>query len=440
MDIKRKTAFLLLVGAAAAASVAYAEETNVQAQAASPFKWGGDIRLREVYFDNIPTSTGGEARGGVNHFQRYRTRLWGEYHPNEEFYVRARLFNEFRTVQEPNNPNTWSAFDETSFDNLFIDWKHDLWDIRIGRQDLIYGTGKLILDGTPLDGSRTIYFDAAKAVYKGIDDTTVDFLAMYTASKDKLALHSQDRSVNGLTDPTYDDAEAGGGVYIKNKTHAELPWEAYYIAKTKQDGMTDQLNTVGTRLMPKISKAIDGNLEVAYQSGADASAYMIDALGSWHIEALEEQKGTAGLGWYHLSGDDPNSTQDEGWNPIFARWPQYSELYVYSFGPPDGGIGRWSNVSMPHVDFSIAPCKGYKTELLLGYMFAPEDDGAGGGHNRGWLFTWWNHFTIAEKLFCQTDKLGGHFLLELMDPNDYYTGDQRQHTAVFARAELSYSF
>lgn len=432
MDIKRKSAFLLLVGAAAAASVASAGETNVQAQAASPFKWGGDIRLREVYFDNIPTSTGGEARGGANHFQRYRTRLWGEYHHNDDLFIRARLFNEFRTAQAPNGAkNTWAAFDETSFDNLFIDWKQDLWDIRIGRQDLIYGTGKLILDGTPLDGSRTIYFDAAKAVYKGIDDTTVDFFAMYTYSKDKLAIHSQDRSVNGLTTGGYDEAEAGGGVYIKNKSHEKLPWEAYYIAKTKEEGMTDRLNTVGSRLMPRFSSAFSGNLEFAYQSAPDVSEFMVDALANWHIPAMEEQKATLGSGWYHIS---------EEWNPIFARWPQYSELFVYSFGPPDGGIGRWSNVSMPHIDFSIAPCKGYKTELLLGYMFAPEDNGAGGGHNRGWLFTWWNHFTIAEKLFCQTDKLGGHFLLELMDPGDYYTGDQREHTAVFARAELSYSF
>ncbi len=248
MNTKQKTTILLLT-AAVATSAAFAAEkdteknyvepskeaTEASLAKADPFKWGGDIRLREVYLDNIPTSNGGEVRGGANHFQRYRTRVWGEYHQSDNLYVRARLVNEWRTGQAGTSANGWKAFDETVFDNLFVDWKTDLWDIRLGRQDMIYGTGKLILDGTPLDGSRTIYFDAAKAVYKGIDDTTVDFFAMYTQAQDPLAIHSQDRDLVGRGGTGYEGAEAGGGVYIKNKTHQELPWEAYYIAKTKEE-------------------------------------------------------------------------------------------------------------------------------------------------------------------------------------------------------------
>ncbi len=32
----------------------------------------------------------------------------------------------------------------------------------VGRQDIIEGVGWLVMDGTPLDGSRTVYFDAAR--------------------------------------------------------------------------------------------------------------------------------------------------------------------------------------------------------------------------------------------------------------------------------------
>jgi hypothetical protein len=182
--------------------------------------------------------------------------------------------------------------------------------------------------------------------------------------------------------------------------------------------------------MPKWAEGVlDGNLEMAYQSTPDNYGYMIDALAKWHIQGLEEQKTYLGLGWYHLSED---------WDPLFARWPQYSELYVYSFDTT--GAGKWQNVSMPHVDFSISPTKNYKCDLLLGYMLAPTDNGTGGGHDRGLLFTWWNRFTIKEQLFTQKDKLTGHLLLELMDPGDYYTGTQRDHTAIFTRAEISYSF
>ncbi len=465
MNTKQKTTILLLT-AAVTASAAFAAEKSEDknyvepAKAASgtefkqapplampkevnEFKWGGDFRFRTVYFDNIPYAPlpggGGptEARGGANSFQRYRTRVFGEYHPSDELYVRGRLVNEFRTVQKPDGKYNWSAFDETVIDNLFVDYKHDMFDVRVGRQDMIYGTGKLILDGTPKDGSRTIYFDAAKVSYKGIDNTTVDFLAMYTQAHDPLALHSQDRDIVGLgPGNAYDGAEAGGAVYIKNKSSESLPWEAYWITKTKEQALPttqsidDPINTVGTRLMPKSDKGvITGNLEMAYQSSPGMDAFMVDALASWHIEGMEEQKACLGLGWYHISED---------WNPVFARWPQYSELYVYSFDTT--GAGQWKNVSMPHIDFSISPMKNLKSDFLLGYMFAPETDGFGSGHNRGLLFTWWNRFTIKEQLFSQRDKLTGHVLFELMQPGDYYNGTQRDHTATFLRFELNYAF
>lgn len=409
--------------------------SQVVPAASDQFKWGGDIRLREVYFDNIPTQGGGEVRGGANHFQRYRTRIFGEYHHSDSLYVRGRVVNEFRTGQAGSSENGWEPMDETIFDNLFIDWKTDLWDIRLGRQDLIYGTGKVILDGTPLDGSRTIYFDAAKASFKGIDDTTVDFLAMYTSAQDPIAIHSQDRDVVGRGGSGYTGAEAGGGIYIKNKTYEDLPWEAYFITKTKEDDInnpgntiTDPINTFGTRLMPKWADGtFDSNLEMAYQSTPEEDGYMIDALVNWNIG--EEKKSKLGLGWYHLS---------EHWNPIFARWPQYSELYVYGQA---GAAGRWSNLSMPHIDFSISPTKKYTADFVLGYMFAPEDNGPGTGHNKGFLFTWWNKMVLAEKMFSEKDKLTGHILIELMEPGNYYTDAQRdEDIACFLRAELSYAF
>jgi Alginate export len=423
------------------------EAVNVSKEdAAKPespkFLFGGDIRLREVYFDHIPYSNGGESRGGMNHFQRYRTRLWGEYHRNENFMVRTRLVNEFRTYAEPDN-NSWNSMDEVVIDNLFFDWKLDDWALRFGRQDLIYGTGKLILDGTPKDGSRTIYFDAVKLTYSGFDSTTVDFLLMSTNAQDPIAMHTEDRDIVGFAGGNaYEGAETGGGVYLKNKSFEKLPFETYYLVKTHEQDVAflnnNDRHTVGARLMPILAPNLNGNLEVAYQFGNDISAFMIDAKAVLHIASLAKKKARIGLGWYYLSGDDPDTSKDEGWNPLWARWPQYSELYVYAYDTD--GAGRWSNVNMPYVDFSISPFKKLKTDLLLGYMWAPEDIGAGGGHDRGLLFTCKNSFTLKEKLLTKKDKLTGHILFEFMEPGNYYTDDQRDHTASFLRAELSYSF
>ncbi|MBN2684323.1 MAG: hypothetical protein JXR40_03510 [Pontiellaceae bacterium] len=413
------------------ATIAAAATATAQQQ--PEFVWGGDLRFRVVYFDHIPYSNvPAESRGGVNSFQRYRTRVFGEYHPTENFYIRSRLVNEFRTVNHPRTRNAWAPFDETVIDNLFVDYSSDLFDIRLGRQDLMYGTGKIMLEGTSKDGSRTTYFDAAKISYKGIENTTIDFLAMYTHGQDPLAIHSQDRDIVGYSGANYDGVEAGGGIYVKNNSFDDLPWEAYYITKTKQDGLpsNDTIDTVGARFMPKSAGGnLDGNIEMAYQTSPGTSEIMIDALAKLHIDALEAQNGTLGLGWYYLSED---------WNPVFARWPQYSELYVYSFDTT--GAAAWKNVSMPHVDFSISPIKGLKTDLLLGYMMAPENDGLGGGHNRGLLFTCKNSFTLKEGLFSESDSLSGHLLFEIFEPDDYYNGSQQDRTASFARAELTYSF
>jgi len=418
----------------------------------SKFSWGGDIRLRSVYFDNIPYPFGAEARGGVNSFQRYRTRLWGDYQAADDLNIHGRLVNEFRTFQNPNN-NSWNALDEIVIDNLYVDWAlAPDWTVRAGRQDLIYGTGKLILDGTPKDGSRTIYFDAVKATYTGFEDTTVDVLGMYTKAEDPLAIHSEERDLVGKTGGYYGGAEAGGGVYIKNKSVEKLPYEAYYLYKAKEEAWLDAMvtpnvirddedrHTVGTRLMPKLSDSIDGNFELAYQAGDNVNAYMIDAMVSWHVPDCPI-KSTLGLGWYHLSGDDPSTADDEGWNPLWARWPQYSELYVYGFDTE--GAGRWSNLSMPHVDWTFHPHEKVKTSLLLGYMFAPERNtaaGGGGGDERGFLATLWNRFTLNENILSEGDKLSGHVLFEAMDPGNYYTADQRNNLALFARVELNYSF
>ncbi|VGO18447.1 alginate export family protein [Pontiella sulfatireligans] len=468
MENKR---IIMLLAAASAASVAFAAETEIPATNAAPeiaeveageamamselapkeedlFKMGGDVRLREVYFNNIPYNIGAQARGGENEFQRYRLRLWGELHPAEDLYFRTRAVYEFRTGSKGTARQGWESEDEIVFDNLFVDWKLDDIAFRIGRQDLIYGTGKVILDGTPKDGSRTIYFNAAKASYTGIEDTTVDFLAMYMPSEDELAIHGQDRDLIGKTGGYYHGDEVGGGVYAKNQSCEALPFEAYYLIKTQEGEWTspatgishdDEVrHTFGTRLMPKFSETLSGNLELAYQTGDDISAYMIDSLVTLKLTALDDLKASVGLGWYHLSGDDPSSSTDEGWNPLWARWPQYSELYVYSYDTE--GAGRWSNVSMPHIDFSISPFERLKMDFLLGYMFAPEDDGVGGGHNRGLLFTLWNKFTIGEGMFSEKDKLTGHLLIELMQPDDYYSSNQENETAAFIRAELSYAF
>ncbi len=37
-----------------------------------------------------------------------------------------------------------------------------------------------------------------------------------------------------------------------------------------------------------------------------------------------------------MSGDDPSTDDNEGWDPLFSRWPKWSELYIYSLATEGG--------------------------------------------------------------------------------------------------------
>ena len=451
----RHTYAALMVGLLAggmAVMVASAAEGEGADDRGLGFTYGGDIRTRGVYFDNIPIKADppGITRNGDNLFYRFRTRLWAEGTWQENTALRLRLANEFRGYDKPDNDSS-DPLDEIVVDNLYLDLKNlldDTLDLRVGRQDLIYGNGRLLLEGTPKDGSRTIYFDAVKLSYRGIPDTTVDLLGIYNQPENELVIDSRDRDLTGWDSAYNDLTESGFVLYAKNRTREDLPGEAYYMYKRESDWEDkagesvprNVINTLGFRLMPKFSDEVDGNLEAAYQFGEtgdeDMRGYMVDALTNWRLPRGGDLKPTLGLGWYYLSGDDPDSAKDEGWNPLWARWPQYSELYIYAFDAD--GAGRWSNLNMPHVDFSFAPLGAkWQMKLMLANLWAPEENGPGGGDNRGFLASVRNDFVLKENFLGAKDRLFGHVLFEALEPGDYYNVDD---TGYFARLELSYAF
>lgn len=434
------------------------------AQAIDPQEWsgitlpkcciGGDIRIRQVHFDDIPWNVPGSvgpARGGENHFFRFRTRLWAQIDPAEDVTINTRVVNEFREYEEGNN--AWEFLDEVVVDKLNIELRNLMdgnLDVKVGRQDLIYGTGKVILEGTPLDGSRTIYFDAAKVTCRRFEDTTVDLLGIYQEAENELVVNSEDRNLTGFHPADEQATEWGAGVYAKNGTLEAVPLELYYIYKNTEDYMNraelpieeQDLHTLGTRLMPKLSDALSGNVEFAWQFGeqgqVDLEGLMLDATLTYALPVLEAMKPAIGLGWYYLSGDDPDSPEeDERWVPVWARWPQYSELYVYSWDAD--GAGSWGNLSMPHVDLMFAPWQGAKSKLMVANLMAPEENGFGGGDERGLLVTFRTDFTLAKGLLHDQDKLFAHLLFEYLDAGDYYA-EELEEAAHFARWELSYAF
>jgi hypothetical protein len=455
-------------------------EPATQAQPAPQFRYGAAERLRQEYFDHVPVKADppGVARGGENDYFRIRTSLWSEFDASRNVTFRVRAVNEMRAwlypdVTERPQRSTSEWPDEVVFDHAYADIHglfRDTLDLRVGRQDLIYGTGKVLLEGTPGDGSRTLYFNAIKATYRGVAKNTIDVLGIYNEAEDELAINAADRDLSGVPRAREGVTESGGGIYLKNQAVERLPFEAYALfkqegeydsaAKTNAAGFVQpavawqtvnaqdkvvengeaDIGTLGVRLMPKVSDTLSGNVELACQFGerGDASilGYMADAFVVQKLGVLPELKPAVDAGVYFLSGDDPATQDDESWDPLWARYPQFSELYVYALDNEDLGA-RWSNLLMPHAGLTLNPLAWMKTTAAVSYLYAPENDGPGGGHERGWLGTLKNEFTLTENWLRTKDKLTAHLWLEVLEPGDYYKVDD---TSVFARWEVNYLF
>jgi len=472
------TAAVALVTAGIGPAVADPVATP-QPEAVPVVRFGADERVRQEYFDHIPVKSDGDARGGENDYFRFRTRVWSEADAGPNVTFRIRAVNEMRDwlypdVSQKMQRSTYEWPDEIVFDAAYMDVHglfNDTLDLRVGRQDLIYGTGKVILEGTPGDGSRTIYFNAVKAVLKPAPKTTIDVFGIYNPAQDEFAINPADpaRDESAMPATMNGMLERGAGVYAKNQTFASLPFEVYGIYKSegtqainvkpdakgnlpqptapwqtldvaaKQvDVAAADIGTVGTRLMPKLTDSLSGNLELAYQFGtrgdADINAYMADAFVVQQLPGSMKPAVDAGV--YYLSGDRKSTQDEEGWDPLWARYPQYSELYVYAYDSDMLAAG-WNNLCMPHAGLTLNPLAKLKTTLSVNYLYAPEADGPGGGHERGWLGIFKNEFTLAENKWLPKDKLTGHLWLEVLNPGDYYNVND---LALFARWEFCYAF
>lgn len=440
------------------AAVAQGNVAVEQKEKGLEFDLGGDLRIRQEILDNIPN---GPFNDNYNYF-RIRPRFWGEA-KYKNFRLYNRWADEFWHINHPSDSklNKWP--NELVVDNLYLD-ANDLFDgwldLRVGRQDLIYGKGRVMLDGTSYDGSRTIYMDAIKATinFDEKKKNTLDILAIYNNNQNELGIGGVDgkeRELNSIVPGSKYLDEWGGGLYFKSKELDEFPFEFYWIYKCETKAERGNVkyqgrrfHTFGTRLMPKFTETISGELEGAVQAGEkddgkSTSGYMGYA-GLRYDPAVEwRMKPFVNAGVYYLSGDNRrgDGNSDSGWDPAWARWPQISELMVLG-NWFNNGAGYWTNLIYPHVEGGFNISKTHKILASVGPMYADCSDGNGGGNGDlyGWLGTVCYDFPIMTDIFGRDDKRGnvvGRLQGEVLDPGDYY---DTSSVAYFLRWQIIASF
>lgn len=457
------------VGAAMALAVgcvlgqqAAGAETPVEREVPPLFAWGGDNRTRYEFMDNWPR--GNVVTTSYDEYLRFRTRLWGEFRPADELLLRLRVGNEFRSYRNsPANNNRNKFPDELYVDNLFAQWRQDGWGLKIGRQEYLKGSYRILGDGTPGDGSRTIFFDAVVLTLDYGRKSTVDVFVTWNHYRDDLTVGGTALGVYDMTfmrrgDPYSKMDEGGAGVYAEHRELDNLPIDLYWIWKkeTSFHGGAERFpgrdfHTVGLRLLPKFNDWLSGELEAAFQFGQVDSQAARDeqkAFASRDIAAGMAYAAlvakAADVTWtpslrlaaLYMSGDKDSyygttdGSTETDWNPVWGRLPPAGDIPIYMYD-----VGRWSNIFHPHAEVGVVPAKGHPVTFEAGPMYAVEKDAGAESHYRGLYLRTVYRFPLPAFAGMTFNGLVSGDIFEY---GNYFDTDEDRATSV--RLELNTKF
>jgi hypothetical protein len=410
-------------------------EAAAGGDAAETFDWGFKVRVRQEYLDNAFDYDAD--RDDRNNWIRVRSQLHCSFTPVAGVKLFARINNEHKHWL---NPERDFEIDELVFESLYL----ELSDIGgspvtliVGRQNLMYGEGFVLMDGSPLDGSRTAYMNAALARVR-LENRVIDIFGISNPHYDKYL-----PVVNSLRRPLIEWDEAAVGVYYTDTSIEPAKIEGYFIYKQEDELGSEKpevkVSTVGARISGSPAAVLKYAAEGAYQFGTrgnrDSRAFGGYAYGTFMPELALEPALT--LGYIYLSGDEGTGAYG-GWNPLFSRWPKWSELYIYS-QVIESYVAYWSNLSAPYIRIAVNATKDVKLRGTVYHfgavhnerrMFAASDP-FWTGTNRGLL-------TEVKCTFKLSEFFSGHLLYEAMNPGDFYKDGSG--TAHFLRWEFSVAY
>lgn len=396
----------------------------------SSFKFSASHRFRIETWDNATSLSAAAAAG--NSYLRVRSRFSIAWRPAKPIEFNVRLANEFRYNFVPENRKF--TLDEVFFDQLNFVWtnfgSYGI-DLIFGRQDMFFGDGFLVADGGPLDGSRSAYFNAVRTIWKVSEKNRLNVFYCIEPEKDRFLpqLNSQEKKLVEVQ-------EQGWGVYYSSNGD-NLALDIYQIARYgsrrvgRESGEND--HTLGFRTVVNRRGSIIFTGEFACQLSPEIDFGGVGEI-EYRLVAARQMPKRLAAGMIVLSGDQEESG-GAGWNPMFARWPKWSESYIYTL-TLENGAAYWTNLFSVYVSSSIDLHKTLELQIRYHRLMAfAESQTAvfpgGGGRVRGDL-------AIGHLLYKITDGIKGHFLCEYFNPGNYYFAGADDY--LWARAELLISY
>jgi hypothetical protein len=386
-------------------------------------------------------------------FTRNRTRFGVTWRALETIEFRGTLTNEFFNWIEYPVEREFNV-DEVIFEHLYLRWRNDAvlpLDVTLGRFDMMLGEGFVIMDGTPLDGSRTLYMNGIRAEIVPHIGHRATLFYVHQPTRDKLlpVINDRDR-------PLAEEERNVAGVYYTG-VWDRIDWDLYVLHALSQDSAVishsgvDDLKglseyTFGARIVAELLPGVSSTIEAALQRGElrvkdkpslDRKAWAAHGNLAWDMRPGLELPVLLRAGMYHYSYEMLNIPAEGSgsygwlfllgqWDPILGRWPKWSESLVFT----DGILLRpayWSIVQAPFADVTVYLHSAWEIRSSIQALKRPEEFGP--DRKAGTLLT--------AHLFWKPDlPISGHAMLERM----WYDANFRAEAPsyLWARLELMY--
>ncbi len=453
----------------------FAQFINDAKHPVSWFDWGADFRARNEYYNEIVSLNQSDIYSEQD-VVRFRGRLWATAEPVKDLTLNTRLSAE---------PRLWNkrAFATPYVGKTGMEWRYGIFDllnvkwdkildqpltITAGRQDIMLGDFYdwwLVSDGTPNDGSWTFFLDSVRVTWEPEPlHTRFDLIYIQQSSRPDEWMPT----IGDPVSPNYSDYylteqnERGAILYASNKSIKNTQIDGYFIYKhdsaeelrfagtERWSGDNADIYTAGGKITGTPAEHWKYSLEGAYQFGQKEDRILgvettrdIDAYGAKAklTYLLKDQLNNQfSLSAEFLSGDDPNTQNDEMFDVLWGRWPRWSELYIYSYATETSGkFAQMNNLFRVGPSWSITPAKGLTFTAAYNALFAPEDTAtravntsvfSSDGNFRG-------HFAQAFVKYQINKYINAHLWGEAIWQGDYY---ENRDLLSFVRAEIMFTF
>ncbi|HKK10865.1 MAG TPA: alginate export family protein, partial [Bacteroidales bacterium] len=357
----------------------------------NPFDISFSERARITAFDNAITFDD-EDPGWT--FARFRTSLSANYSPWNQLTLNANVVNENWIWIKPEDKDT--RFAEIFIDKLNLHWKGTEkfpLELKAGRQNLIFDEGFICLDAQPLSGSRSIYFDAVKTKYSfNPKNTLTAFAAKARLYDEVLPVLNEGNTPQRLVE----QPSKGYGVYYTHQRD-EGSLSLYFFRK-KTFATSDwpgqrKINTPGFRIQwpfENISLTAEAAMQFGEQEQSTHQAFGGYSYATYTMPQIQWVD-DFNLGGFYYSGDNAETSAKEGWDPMWARWPKWSESYIYThIREYNGKIAYWSNISAVYLTLNANSGKNIRHKISFYHLMANKnnlrDAAFDDGKTRGELF------------------------------------------------------